>query len=95
MLSLVHLPSAVAIFPGLLVHFWSVHESEFGISGRKLTLHLLLQYMCALGTFVNVADIYVVPNDELKEWFAACLFLIGTLGRSYSRMSGCTGTCVH
>ena len=74
MLSLVHLPSAVAIFPGLLVHFWSVHESEFGISGRKLTLHLLLQYMCALGTFVNVADIYVVPNDELKEWLRVSIF---------------------
>ena len=74
MLSLVHLPSAVTLLPGVLLHFWSVRENEFGTSGKKLAVHFLSQYACALGTFVNVADKYVVPNDELKEWLRVSVF---------------------
>jgi len=74
MLSLVHLPSAVTLLPGVLLHFWSVRENAFGTSGKKLAVHFLSQYACALGTFVNVADKYVVPNDELKEWLRVSVF---------------------
>ena len=74
MLSLVHLPSAVTFLPGVLLHFWSVRENEFGTSGKKLAVHFLSQYACALGTFVNVADKYLVPNDELKEWLRVSVF---------------------
>ena len=74
MLSLVHLPSAVTLLPGVLLHFWSVRENAFGTSGKKLAVHFLSQYACALGTFVNVADKYVVPNDELKEWLRVSIF---------------------
>ena len=41
MLSLVHLPSAVTLLPGVLLHFWSVRENEFGTSGKKLAVHFL------------------------------------------------------
>ena len=94
MLSL-HLPSAVTLLPGVLLHFWSVRENAFGTSGKKLAVHFLSRVPCALGTFVNVADKYLVPNDELKEWLRVSVFLIGTEQRSYSQTSVCTGTCIR
>ena len=74
MLSLVHLPSAVAVLPGVLLHFWSVRENAFGTSGKSLTTHFVSQYVCALGTFVNIADKYIVPNDGLNEWLRVSIF---------------------